>query len=103
MDIKEILKDLKEFSDEGATEYGYEMPLSEVREVIKALERTRWIPVSERLPNKDIEVMVFSGVLIWIATLNKNEKWEVVGDEGIEYKSDAVTHWMPLPEPPGVE
>ena len=96
MKIDEIIKDLREFSDTGAIEYGYEMPLSEVREVLKALERTRWIPVSERLPTEDDADKLTGLVLFkrsngWIHT----DYWVAAQD-----LKDTNTHWMPLPEPP---
>jgi len=37
--ISEIIKDLKEFVNTGAVEYGYEMPLNEAKEVIEAFEK----------------------------------------------------------------
>lgn len=57
-----------------------------------------WIPVAERMPEKNTPVLVFtSGVVTemewdgygWY--YGANEVWE-----GIH----TVTHWMPLPEPP---
>lgn len=66
---------------------------------IDLLERTRWIPVSERLPEIETEVIVFSGLLMWIAFLTKEKVWEIVGHDET-YDQSLVTHWMPLPEPP---
>ena len=56
----------------------------------------RWIPVTERLPEKD-------GIYL---TFNKKKQYEFhmfqAGKrmwQGI-WEADGVTHWMPLPEPP---
>ena len=86
---------------------------------MEALERTRWIPCSERLPEK-------SGVYLvaYIATgtvdrlrfctqygtglRSKKNVWVGViypytSNMGVEVIYDNVTHWMPLPEPPKEE
>lgn len=62
---------------------------------IDLLERTRWIPVSERLPTKNDadrlgRVLSYNSYMDWVDTFS----WH-----GVEH-SDSVTHWMPLPEPP---
>ena len=63
----------------------------------------RWIPVEERLPQKIDEYNVMiegaeSPTTLWY--LHGYGRWcEIVdGEIGEAY---AVTHWMPLPEPPG--
>ena len=57
----------------------------------------KWIPVSERLPEKYKEVLVhrLTGCEVTCCIDTKNRKW--FGDEICCYD---VTHWMPLPEPP---
>jgi hypothetical protein len=65
----------------------------------------RWIPVTERLPEEGIAVLVSNGNgesavarlfdaddLLWITS-----EWR--GREG-HYLSPCPTHWMPLPKPP---
>lgn len=67
----------------------------------------RWIPVTERLPEDRGDVLVAAywherwGVYMgWCAP--ERAAWSV--HIGIEDRNDvAVTHWMPLPEPPEVE
>ena len=64
-----------------------------------------WIPVKERLPELNTDVLVcdarYGYFGIW--SLEKDERedkpyWE---DDGGCWKSlDDVTHWMPLPESP---
>jgi len=74
-------------------------------------EQLRWIPVGERLPEKNYsdigdEVLVKLGYPLERTAAMKF-------DEGVFYSggwgspstdwTDKVTHWMPLPEPPEVE
>ena len=67
----------------------------------------RWIPVEERLPEDRGDVLVAAywherwGVYMgWCAP--ERAAWSV--HVGIGDRNDvAVTHWMPLPEPPEVE
>lgn len=66
------------------------------------VEPTRWIPVTERRPEIDEEVMVccrnglyhiceYSGMGVYHAYYPVGMKW---------YKVEEVTHWMPLPDGP---
>ena len=76
------------------------------KESAELLER-RWIPVEERLPEDRSDVLVVAywherwGVYMgWCAP--ERAAWSV--HVGIGDRSDiAVTHWMPLPEPPEVK
>ena len=66
----------------------------------KALEQElRWIPVSERLPEPDVEVLVTddAGGLATISTDSIYES-EATGEKEW-YTSQRVTAWMPLPKP----
>ena len=67
----------------------------------KALERTRWIPVSERLPEKDKSVFVFTdcGETDFAYIGHTTGHWFTNGMLLIPN----VTHWMSLPEPPEQE
>ena len=93
---------------------------------MEALERTRWIPCSERLPESDevwqkyIVVYCYNYRDIWddmnattfvtVADYNSEQKvWkldsgEVVNalilPENIQLHAGYITHWQPLPEPP---
>lgn len=68
---------------------------------MEALERTRWIPCSERLPHDVSRCLVcrYDYVtktrFIDILWFESGIWWD--GSHGGDY---AVTHWMPLPEPP---
>lgn len=67
---------------------------------IKALEQARWIPVSEKLPPRDENVLAYHRnesfdyqYVSWID--DYSEKWAgFIGN-----LSDKVLAWMPLPEP----
>lgn len=63
-----------------------------------ALDKGRWIPVSERMPDHTNTVIVGDEHGVWFA--NRENKlagwWDTCGGGMMEN----VTHWMPLPEPP---
>lgn len=64
--------------------------------VREALERTRWIPVSERLPTEDDSD---ENGYVWVWNKNGRGTWnwrDVVFHNHIV----KITHWMPFPEPP---
>ena len=64
--------------------------LREAVAAIREKEERRWIPVTERLPDIGIEVLVYSeddGICVDYCD----------GDSFVCYY---VTHWMPLPKPP---
>ena len=62
----------------------------------------RWIPVSERLPERDGFYLVLenvnqvAGYYHWCKVFGWNT-------DGGRTNIQSVTHWMPLPEPPEVE
>ena len=64
---------------------------------IKDLEAgRRWIPVTERLPESGVRVIVCRGDKVEQGVfLGVNGWWKVYGTN-----TKKVTHWMPLPEPP---
>lgn len=80
--------------------------------ILEALERTRWIPAEERLP-EELKPVLFAvyprdkqlynkyGKVVYLAWRENGEwlDWEGkrVSDVFI------VTHWMPFPEPPEAE
>ena len=81
-------------------------------------ETSKWIPVSERLPEKDGEYLVFeiarygtqTRTLRFAKDGRKVDKydfrrgwknvWFYYDSEWGHITIDTVTHWMPLPEPP---
>ena len=64
----------------------------------------KWIPVSERMPEKDVEVLVFNGHGIYVSQFYTWHAGSIGIDSWLmpQYCADP-THWMPLPEPPKEE
>ena len=67
----------------------------------------KWIPVTERLPNIDDDVLMYfaddgnmtAGFLVDVG--EDTSMWSAYSDGGYYTDCDYVpTHWMPLPEPP---
>ena len=92
--------------------------LSAAISALREQEERRWIPVTERMPDKDGDYLVFkrftrnawSDVVSFAKDGRKviecdfGEKWQNVwyyyDSEWGYIRTDAVTHWMPLPQPP---
>lgn len=75
-------------------------------------ERTRWIPVSERLPEDEEEVLLFADQSgLFIATFHDAssgrgiDTFETDGDDmaPVFHPDSSVLHWMPKPEAPKEE
>ena len=67
---------------------------------IHALEHEpRWIPISERLPNKDDEVLVtmIYGDVTTATRYNDKDEWFVDSDSN-NAGTDEILAWMPKPE-----
>jgi hypothetical protein len=69
---------------------------------------SKWIPVSDRLPEEGVDVVVFSPgnvdgefhVCSWCVERNgRAEPFSYFSRNDMKCIWD-VTHWMPLPEPP---
>ena len=58
----------------------------------------QWIPVSERLPEKDTYTLVTTDGVV-ISAYWHNDRFYGFSAKGIATVG-GVTHWMPLPEPP---
>jgi hypothetical protein len=67
--------------------------------VASCVERQKWIPVTERLPKRNAEVLVCDTREDYVSI------WEHIGDglwfgNEVIWATEDITHWMPLPEPP---
>ena len=83
-----------------------------VQKMLHKLPRVEmgWIPVEERLPDHNKTVLVYcTGVVagnhvVHIGSLDSGKFWFLRTHPGISsfpVLEWQVTHWMPLPEPPG--
>jgi hypothetical protein len=59
---------------------------------------SQWIPVSERLPEEDVDVLVMTHYGMHVADLDEDGMWNA--SHGDSWQFPLPTHWMPLPEPP---
>ncbi len=76
--------------------------LDEVNEAcrmgMEALERTRWIPCSERLPEHSARCLCYCNEKVSVL-----KYWRTQQEFQYGGRKRNVTHWMPLPELPKEE
>lgn len=72
-------------------------------EIAVAQERTRWIPVEEKLPEVGRRVLATSGVFVGEAFRAQSGEWARIYGPWNDFLERSVTHWMPLPEGQEVE
>jgi hypothetical protein len=58
----------------------------------------QWIPVEERLPEEDVDVLVMTKYGMHVASLDEDGLWNASHGDSWEFPNP--TYWMPLPEPP---
>jgi len=86
----------KLFEDEkrgdGRIPIRYELMLRIADELDRLQQASRWIPVSERLPEIKVPVLGYSPIAgMAFEMIMNNGKWDWFED---------TTHWQPLPTPP---
>lgn len=63
-------------------------------------ESSRWIPVSERLPEDGLDVLVFTKYKYRGVGCILEGYWYLTIAPETDQEDGVVTHWQPLPEPP---
>lgn len=71
------------------------------RELAELRERTRWVPVSERLPDQSHPWVLITNPITGIspASFDGVDFW-YDDERAVLFDPYRPTHWMPLPEPP---
>ena len=72
------------------------IPKDDAEIIIAEVAKPHWIPVTERLPEIREVVLITDGVDVGTGWVNQG--WWNTSFADIQ--RDAVTHWMPLPQPP---
>ena len=94
----------KEAAEEALDGYIYKGKT--LREWIELLAQTRWIPVTEKLPEKDIYVLATDGTDTFVAWYyisfdifdeKRIEGWSSYDEQFVRYAP--IIAWMPLPQP----
>ena len=102
--ITEQVKKLRELSKQdklGLIPWnGYSEVLNQAADTIEQLAaKQRWIPVSERLPESNVEVLVTTEWdCITIGEMFSSNDW-FIHEGATNADTDDIKAWMPLPEP----
>lgn len=62
--------------------------------MLAVANQSRWITVTERLPEK------YDRVLVYSKATRMGRSIDFINSDGNWYTTPKVTHWMPLPQPP---
>ena len=61
----------------------------------------KWIPVTERLPEKGLRVLTTDGAFVGEMYLNERGQWRRYNVNSHELLMALdILYWMPMPEPP---
>lgn len=74
--------------------------LKEAADAIEELNKPKWIPVTERLPELNVPCLVYNkSQPTMVGWRIDDKRFRIPGS----YLPDHPTHWMPLPQPPKEE
>lgn len=83
-----------------------------LNDMLSAAPPAGWVSVKDRLPEEETPVLILRNKVIFIGkikwerptfedTYEPFRYWDDPNDYGKEWEWDEITHWMPLPSPPG--
>ena len=111
MEVNELIRELRNRGLQNGSTLGHHSGLYEVaadaleiqqKRIAELEKQRRWIPVTERLPEAFVSVLVNMpgekpSPTVREGFISNNGVWH---SAYFDRESDEVTHWMPLPEPP---
>lgn len=109
MNYNVLLNQLRDPIRLGYCSQGDRVLIEEAADAIEKLQKPKWIPIAEREPEPDKDVLIMVHLHNYLEDMmcygrRHNTKWWIYNCElGELIKGFYITHWMPLPEPPKEE
>ena len=104
--LEQSLDDYCDLNDEGKTAFRMAITALELfgnsEPLPSAQPEPHWIPCSERYPDMDERVLVYTGAHeyhVWDCMSNRADNYFWEDEEGLYRNKYEASLWMPLPEP----